>query len=205
MTSGAANVVPNAVASEDLESSEQADGSRCVLPSPIVGKQTDGDAEDAFYGAIPSTIVGGRREGRENWNAENTTPPRAESETNRIRVSMLNGDLVLEAEVGPTTVEDLKDIIFELTRIKPYRQQLVMDGEELPFLGPGTLVELRSLGVGLHGTSKVLLVVLDEDTESMAPMTIGGMQSFTHFSELGHGAQHCMFLDVLTGHDETAM
>ena len=79
---------------------------------------------------------------------------------------------MLETEIGSTTVEYLKDRVFELTGIKPYRQQLAMDGEELPFLGPELLVELRSFGVGLIGTSNVLLTVLDEDTESMAPMTM---------------------------------
>ena len=34
--------------------------------------------------------------------------------TNSVRVSMLNGDLVLETEVGQTTVHGLEDKIYEL-------------------------------------------------------------------------------------------
>ena len=56
-----------------------------------------------------------------------------------------------------------------------------MHGEKLPFLEPETLVEMRSLGVGIHGASNFLLVVLSEDMESVAPMTIQKVQ----FSQAG--------------------
>ena len=90
----------------------------------------------------------------------------------RILVCKLNDDIVLEVEVASSTVEDLKVRVFETTRIQPYRQQLVMDGEELPILGPGISAELRSLVGVQQRTLNAQLVELEQDTESMAPMAI---------------------------------
>ena len=176
---GGAKAVPSEVTSACLEASERAEGSGCVLPNPTVREKSTRDSEGALDGAIPNTIVGCWRGGQTN-----TAPPRVDTnrvDTNRVRVNMLNGDLVLEAEVGQTTVEGLKDKTFDLTKIRAYRQQLVMSGVELSFMGPDTMVELRSLHAIQPGTSQVLLVVLDEDTESMAPMTIQKNTVFAKF------------------------
>jgi hypothetical protein len=108
------------------------------------------NVEDAFYGVIQNTIIGGQREGQEH-------------EPRWIHVCMISGEIVLRVEMEPSlTVWDLKLRVLATTGTEPSRQEMFKDGEREPLRGSSMLAELRIPGSALDDVLNVTLTVMSE-------------------------------------------